>query len=207
MLLRAHLDRSPFVAILRGVTPPEAAAIAVALRDAGLRIAEVPLNVPSALESIKAMVDAVGETMLVGAGTVLAERDVEAVVRVGGRLIVSPNTDARVIRMTRALELVSIPGAVTPTECLAALDAGADALKLFPGELVPPPALRGLRTVVPDGTMFIPTGGITHDALKAYKAAGASGFGVATGFYTRGLTADQVHARALAYMKAWDALP
>jgi 2-keto-3-deoxy-6-phosphogluconate aldolase len=133
----------PLVAILRGITPAEVVEVGGALIDAGLRIVEVPLNSPEPLESIARLVAAYGEHALIGAGTVLDVAAVDAVAATGARLIVSPNTDVEVIRRSKALGLASLPGMFTPTEAFAGLRAGADALKLFPGEATTPQASRG----------------------------------------------------------------
>lgn len=192
MSLRDYLGRSPYVAILRGVTPAEAADIGRALRDAGITVAEIPLNVPDALESIRALAAAVGDTMLVGAGTVLGERDVDFVVRAGGRLIVSPNMNAQIVKKARAAGAFALPGALTPTECMQAVDAGADGIKLFPSQMIPPAALAQMRLVLPSSIPLVPTGGITAKLVKTYLSAGANGFGIGSAFYRPGLTAAEV---------------
>ena len=120
------------IAILRGVQPDEAVDICAAIIDAGIRNIEVPLNSPDPLDSIGRMADAFGDQAVIGAGTVLTTSDVAGVVSVGGRMIVSPDTNAEVIMATKASGLASYPGVLTPTECFAALRTGADGLKIFP---------------------------------------------------------------------------
>ena len=133
------------IAILRGITPDEAVPVLELLIETGITTIEVPLNSPEPLISIRRMVKAAGDRATIGAGTVLTADEVEAVAAVGGKIIVSPNTDARVIRATRAAGLQSWPGAMTPSECFAALEAGATGVKLYPADLIGPKGLKALR--------------------------------------------------------------
>jgi 2-dehydro-3-deoxyphosphogalactonate aldolase len=132
--------------------------------------------------------------------------EVKAVADAGGRLIVSPNADAAVIMATKARGLISAPGIATPSEGFAALHAGADMLKLFPGELVTPPVLKAMRAVFPASTLMVPVGGISPATMPAYLAAGASGFGIGSMLYTPGLSAAEVRKRARSLAAAWRAL-
>ena len=122
------LDACPLLAILRGITTEEIPAVCDVLHESGIRIMEVPLNSPNALESIKAAVRHCGDRMMIGGGTVLTTADAEGVCEAGGTFVVSPNTSADVIRRTKELGMVSMPGFFTPTEAFAALAAGADYL-------------------------------------------------------------------------------
>jgi 2-dehydro-3-deoxyphosphogalactonate aldolase len=204
-VIQKYLERMPLVAILRGITPDEVADIGNALVEAGFAIIEVPLNSPMPLESIARLRAAVGEDVLVGAGTVTTTSQVRDVANAGGGLIVSPNYDAEVIYATTDAGLASMPGVATPTEAFAALVSGADALKLFPAELLTPPVVRALRSVLPDDVPLLPVGGITTDKMKDYAAAGATGFGLGSALYKRGDTAAQVSAKAQAFVTAWRA--
>ena len=201
--MRAHLAELPLIAILRGITPDEAVPVGLALAEAGFRIIEVPLNSPQPLRSIELLARALGSRCLVGAGTVMSAAQVAAVEQAGGRLIVMPHGDPAVIRAAKSQGLLCAPGVATPTEGFAALAAGADALKLFPAELLSPPVLKALRAVFPSDTLFLPVGGITPQNLAAYAAAGASGFGLGSALYKPGLAIGQVQANARAFVEAW----
>lgn len=192
------------IAILRGLTPPEATAIGAALIDAGITRIEVPLNSPDPHDSIAALARAFGDRAQIGAGTVLRAAQVTQVAAAGGRLIVSPNTDAAVIAATKAQGLLSFPGVMTPTECLAALAAGADGLKLFPADLIGPGGLRALRAVLPPASAVYAVGGVGPDAFAAWRAAGATGFGLGGALFAPGMTVDDVATRARAIVAAWD---
>jgi 2-dehydro-3-deoxyphosphogalactonate aldolase len=202
-VIDSYLDRLPLVAILRGITPDDAVAIGATLVDAGFAIVEVPLNSPSPLESIQRLAEAFGDRVLIGAGTVTSAAQVEEVQRAGGRLIVSPHLDVAVVRSAKAAGLACIPGIATPSEGFVALANDADALKLFPAELLTPAVLRAFRSVFPANTTFLPVGGITPDAIPAYAAAGAAGFGLGSALYRPGDLAPVVGERAREFVRVW----
>ena len=198
----AAMETLPLVAILRGLRPEEAAAMGKSLVDGGFRIIEVPLNSPQPLQSI-ATLAAQFPQALVGAGTVLTVQDVADVKAAGGQLVVAPNFSDQVVREAVRLGMVCLPGVLTATEAFAALDAGAAGLKLFPAEMIPPAAVKALRAVLSESVALLPVGGITPRNMAAYRAAGASGFGIGSALYKQGLDAGQVAANARDFAAAW----
>lgn len=192
----------PLVAVLRGLTPDEAAPIGDALVEAGFTLLEVPLNSPDPLASIAAMAKRYAGRAIVGAGTVLSPQDVAAVANAGGALIVSPNTDPAVIRASVERGLISLPGYFTPSEAFAALHAGAHGLKLFPAEGAAPAFLKAQRAVLPKTTKVLAVGGITPDTMPQWHAAGADGFGLGSNLYRAGKSAADVARDAAAFVQA-----
>lgn len=196
----------PLIAILRGIDPDEATDIARALVDAGITRIEVPLNSPSPMISIARMVEAFGDTAQIGAGTVLTTDDVAQVAKAGGTLIVSPNCDTDVIRATKANDLQSFPGVLTPSECFAALQAGADGLKVFPAFQMGIEGLKAVRAVLPVETEIYMVGGVGPDTFAEWRRAGASGFGLGSWLYKPGDDVGGVASRAAEAVAAWQAI-
>jgi 2-dehydro-3-deoxyphosphogalactonate aldolase len=196
------LAACPLVAILRGVKPDECLDIGRALLDAGFGIIEVPLNSPEPFESIALLARELGERTLIGAGTVTSPQQVDEVAQAGGRLIVMPHADAKVVVEAKALRLTALPGFATPTEAFAMLEAGADGLKLFPAEANPPKVLKALRAVLPRAVPIIPVGSIGVDNMGEYWAAGANGFGLGSALYKPGTTPEQVSKSAAKFRAA-----
>jgi 2-dehydro-3-deoxyphosphogalactonate aldolase len=199
----AALAALPLVAILRGITPQEVDPVGAALVDAGFRLIEVPLNSPVPFDSIARLRRSLPDDVLVGAGTVLDVRDVEALVAAGGELVVMPHADVAVVRAAKAANLMCIPGVATPTEAFAALAAGADALKVFPAEMLTPPVVKALRAVLPKTVRLLAVGGITPENIAAFAAAGADGFGLGSALYSAGTPAAEVRQRAERFIDAW----
>jgi 2-dehydro-3-deoxyphosphogalactonate aldolase len=193
------------VAILRGVTPDEAVAVAEAIFDAGFDAVEVPYNSPDPLESIRRIRAAGPADRRVGAGTVLSPDDVRRAADAGASLIVSPNTRPDVVAETVRLGLESYPGAATPTEAFTALDAGAGAIKLFPSSAVGIDGLRAWASVLPGGTALVPVGGVDAGNLADWAHAGAAGAGLGTSLYRPGDNPDVVGTRAAELVRIWSA--
>lgn len=197
-----RLAAMPVVAILRGVQPDEVEGIAGAIIAAGVTIIEVPLNSPDPFASIERMAKRFEGQAIVGAGTVLSVADVERCAAAGAQLIVSPNMQPDVIKATIAAGMLSAPGCLTPTEAFAALDAGAHAVKLFPGELVTPAVVKAMRAVLPKSATVLVVGGVTVENAAAFRAAGADGFGVGGSIYKAGTIATEAGANAAAFTAA-----
>lgn len=200
--LAQAMGQLPLIAILRGLTPAEAPAVGQALVDSGFAMIEVPLNSPEPLHSIAALTAQCPQA-LIGAGTVLSVQQVQEVHAAGGRLVVAPNFNPAVVEQALALGMWVLPGVATPSEAFAALEAGAHGLKLFPAEMISPATVKALRAVLPQGAALLPVGGITPDNMAAYRAAGASGFGLGSALYAPGRTAHDVQQAAQRFVLAW----
>jgi 2-dehydro-3-deoxyphosphogalactonate aldolase len=196
------LQKSPLIAILRGVRPHEVCEIAAAIIDAGILIIEVPLNSPEPFDSIRRAASAFGSRALVGAGTVLRPEDAVAVHAAGGALVVTPHADAAVVARTRELGMIAVPGFFSPTEAFHMIELGAAGLKLFPAEAASPRVLRSLRAVLPRTVPILPVGGIDAATIGGWLEAGADGFGIGSALYKPGLDSKEVAERARALMAA-----
>jgi len=200
-LLHRYLDECPLIAIIRGVRPDEAEAIGNAIYEGGIRIIEVPLNSPEPLKSIELLAQKFGERMLVGAGTVLDPTDVGRVREVGGRIIVSPDTNPEVISAAASAGLVSSPGYFTPSEAFVAIRAGATSLKLFPAEGATPAVLKAHLAVIPREVPILIVGGVQPDNMRPWLDAGAVGFGLGGGLYKPGQSPAETLDKARAYVR------
>ncbi len=193
------------IAILRGIEPADAIAICQALISAGITKIEVPLNSPDALQSISLMVQRFAGQAIFGAGTVLNPEQVSAVASTGASMIVSPNYNQAVIHKSKSLGMLSYPGVLTPSECFAAIDAGADGLKIFPASIIGPEGLAAMSVVLPKSVPIFTVGGANADNFSQWMAAGAQGFGIGSALYRPGDSAEQVHASAAKMVLAYDA--
>jgi 2-dehydro-3-deoxyphosphogalactonate aldolase len=205
MTLARVIETMPLVAILRGLTPAEAVPVATALRRSGIVCLEVPLNSPQPFDSIAAIHATFGGDLLIGAGTVLTVEEVDEAAAAGAQFIVSPNTDADVIKATKARDLASVPGFFTPTEALVAAKAGADALKLFPADGASPAHLKAMLAVLPRGLPVLAVGGVSESSMADWIAAGAAGFGIGGALYKPGDTPADVETKANALVAAFKA--
>ncbi|MDR3436574.1 2-dehydro-3-deoxy-6-phosphogalactonate aldolase [Telmatospirillum sp.] len=203
MNIRAHLERFPFIGILRGVAPDDVVPIGRALAAEGFTVLEVPLNSPNPFDSIRRLHDALGSSCLIGAGTVMTPEQVSKVAAAGGRLIVMPHSDPLVVRAAKAAGLICLPGVATPTEGFAALANGADGLKLFPAEQFGPKVVKAWRAVFPKETLLLPVGGVTPANIGDFASAGANGFGLGSALYAPGIDAQEASRRARAFADAW----
>ena len=199
------LARFPLIAILRGVRPTEVVPLGETLVAAGFKIIEVPLNSPDPFESIARLARALPE-VLVGAGTVTTPEDADRVREAGGGIVLMPHGDGAVVRQAKAIGLACVPGVATPTEAYAALANGADALKVFPAEALPPAIVKAWRAILPPRTALLPVGGIVPASLRPFKEAGAAGFGLGSALYKPGMAPDALAATAQAFAEAVRAL-
>jgi 2-dehydro-3-deoxyphosphogalactonate aldolase len=198
--LAAAFGMCPLIAILRGVTPADAADHGRALYDAGFRIIEVPLNSPQPFDSIAAIRQALPADVIVGAGTVLQAKFVDDVKAAGGELIVMPHSDGEVVRAAKAQGLACAPGVATPNEAFLALKNGADVLKMFPAEQLGAHIVKAWRAVIAARVPLVPVGGITPDNMGPFLSAGANGFGLGSALYKPGQAAAVTSTHAKAYI-------
>jgi 2-dehydro-3-deoxyphosphogalactonate aldolase len=197
-------ERRALVAILRGIRPSEVAAMTEMLIDEGITSIEVPLNSPEPFQSIETALAIAGDRALVGAGTVLTVEDVERLHDIGGRLVVSPNTDPEVIRRSVALDMISMPGVFTPSEALLAYKCGASALKFFPASALGVSGIAAIKAILPKGAVVCAVGGVSDATLADYFKIGVRAFGLVTGLYRPGDAVDTVRARARKTVEAYD---
>jgi 2-dehydro-3-deoxyphosphogalactonate aldolase len=193
------------IGILRGVRPEECEAIVERIIAAGITTIEVPLNSPQPFDSIARVVKAFGDAATIGAGTVLSDAEVRQAAEAGSRIIVSPNYNESVVRQTKKLGLESWPGVLTPSECFAALGAGADGLKLFPCSVLGPAGVQALRAVLPAGVRLYAVGGAGPANFAQWRAGGIEGFGIGSVLYKPGDSPAKVEAAARDIVRAYDA--
>jgi 2-dehydro-3-deoxyphosphogalactonate aldolase len=192
------------IAILRGIAPEDAKAVGEALIETGITTIEIPLNSPRPLESIALLAKAFGSVATIGAGTVLSVQDVRQIASAGGSIVVSPSFDAEVVQETKSLNMASWPGVLSPTECFAALKAGADGLKIFPCSVLGPSGVKAIRAVLPPETSVYAVGGAGPTNFADWIAAGVNGFGIGTALYQPGHSVAQVRQAAADIVRAYD---
>lgn len=206
MKQRFTLDKHlPLIAIIRGVLPSECVSVAKVLVEEGFTMIEVPLNSPDALESIRLLVNEFGEDYLIGAGTVTTPEKAQSVIETGANLVVTPNANEQVIKMSVEAGCATFPGVVTPTEAFSALAAGATGLKLFPVSMLGLDGYKALNSVLPPETLCYPVGGIepTVESMLPYVKIGAAGFGLGSALYTPAMSIEQVRENARSYVKSF----
>jgi 2-dehydro-3-deoxyphosphogalactonate aldolase len=199
------LKRS-LVAILRGVQPNEIEGIAAALIEEGFEAVEIPLSSPDPFTSIETAAKIAPGSVLIGAGTVLTEADVDRLNDSGGRLFISPNVNPPVIVRAATHGMVTMPGIFTPTEALAAVAAGASGLKFFPASVLGPSGIKAIRAVLPPEIEVGAVGGVSEKDFAAYAATGIRTFGMGSSLYAPGMDASEVRKRAKATITAYDAV-
>ena len=194
------------IAILRGITTAEVEIVGQALFDAGIRVAEIPLNSPDPFTSIQKMSVAFKGKLIVGAGTVLSAEDVNLLKSHGGEISVSPDCNETVIARARELGVEPLPGVFTPTEAFTAIRAGASHLKLFPAEAASPIKVKAWRAVLPKHVRIYAVGGITPSNMQSWIDAGVAGFGIGSNIYKQGFTPADVAKAANEFVTAWRVL-
>jgi 2-dehydro-3-deoxyphosphogalactonate aldolase len=197
------LESLPLIAILRGVQPSEVIDIGTALVDCGFQIFEIPLTSPEALQSVAYLAGAIGDHAIVGAGTVTRVSEVDQLKLVGCKLCISPHTDVDLIRHAKSTGMIVAAGVFASKEALAAIEAGADVLKLVTAKVVGPGRVRALRTALPAGVPIFPVGGITAWNMEAYLGAGARGFGLGGALYVPGDSVQAVLEKARWFVRAY----
>jgi 2-dehydro-3-deoxyphosphogalactonate aldolase len=202
MTLEEALAVSPMVAILRGVKPDEVVDVSQALYEAGIRGIEVPFNSPDPLVSIERLSKAFGDKLVSGAGTVLTPEQVQQVADVGGKIIVSPNTNQAVIRKTVELGLYPAPGFATMSEAFSAIEAGAIHLKLFPAVTYGTGHVRQMKAVLPKNVTVWAVGGVGAADMADWWAAGCGAFGIGGEIYKIGQTAEDSFRKAKILVEA-----
>lgn len=192
------------IAILRGIRPSEAGDVAQVLFDAGFEAIEVPLNSPEPFKSIEIIASRAPARMLIGAGTVLETAQVEQLRSAGGCLVVSPNVDTSIIRTAGAMGMLTMPGVFTATEALAAVKAGASALKFFPASVLGPDGIGAIMAVLPEETSVAAVGGVADSDFVAYSERGINIFGLGSSIYKPGMRADEVAQKAQTAVTTYD---
>lgn len=204
MTIKTYLDKFPFISINRGMLPDQAVEFGKILLASDFSIIETPLNSPNPFDTIQRMASEFGSDALIGAGTVTTINQVDQVKNAGGNLIVSPNCNTEVIRRTKQLGMVSLPGIISPSEAFQAIEAGADGLKLFPFEMITVNGLKALKAVLPPNVLLLPVGGIDSFNWQSLFLAGACGFGIGSSLFKPGISLDNFQQNTLAFKSSWE---
>lgn len=197
------LQRS-LVAIIRGIRNDEVEPVLEALIIEGFEVIEIPLNSPDPWVSIEKAVKLFGDKVLIGAGTVLATADAQRLADIGGRIMVSPNTDAEVIRHAASCGLITMPGCYTASEALLAIRSGASALKFFPAGSLGASGIAAIKTILPENAVIGAVGGVSDQNFGEYARAGIRTFGIGSSLYKPGDSAETVRAKARLTITAYD---
>jgi len=201
-VLERYIDKHPVIAILRGITPKDVVEIAQCLYAHGIRVIEVPLNSPQAIESIEKLVTALPRDCLIGAGTVYSIEQVTQIENVGGKLIVSPHCDPKLLQYCQSKNLHVIAGVATPTEAVIAYQAGAKWLKLFPAQTYRFDHVTALKSVLPKDAHVIPVGGVSKGNALQWLSSGASALGLGNSLYQKNDSLDEVNGKVIDLNKA-----
>ena len=196
------IEKHPLIAILRGIKPTEVVDVAEILIEKDFKIIEIPLNSPDPIRSIELLTHYFENHAIIGAGTVVDEASIRSIAEAGAKLVVMPNGNGIVVKAAKDRGLIAIPGIATPTEAFAMIEAGADALKLFPAEGIPPSVLKAMKAVLPSTVPILPVGGITPEKMNDYLKAGAIGFGLGSALYKPGMTLRDIRKNAEAFNQA-----
>ena len=196
------IEKHPLIAILRGIKPTEVVDVAEILIEKDFKIIEIPLNSPDPIRSIELLTHYFENHAIIGAGTVLDEASIRSIAEAGAKLVVMPNGNGIVVKAAKDRGLIAIPGIATPSEAFAMIEAGADALKLFPAEGIPPSVLKAMKAVLPSAVPILPVGGITPEKMNDYLKAGAIGFGLGSALYKPGMTLRDIRKNAEAFNQA-----
>ncbi|WP_111977177.1 2-dehydro-3-deoxy-6-phosphogalactonate aldolase [Algibacillus agarilyticus] len=199
-------EQLPLIAIIRGVLPDDVIRIAQLLIDEGFTMIEVPLNSPDALVSIRRLVEHFGDKFYIGAGTITTPEQAKDVIATGANLVVTPNMNVDVIKLSVEAGCATFPGVVTPTEAFAALAAGATGLKIFPVTALGVDGFKALMSVLPKGTNCFPVGGINAsvESMKTYTKIGAQGFGLGSALYTPAMSDADISAVAKQFVESFN---
>ena len=196
------IEKHPLIAILRGIKPTEVVDVAEILIEKDFKIIEIPLNSPDPIRSIELLTHYFENHAIIGAGTVVDEASIRSIAEAGAKLVVMPNGNGIVVKAAKDRGLIAIPGIATPSEAFAMIEAGADALKLFPAEGIPPSVLKAMKAVLPSTVPILPVGGITPEKMNDYLKAGAIGFGLGSALYKPGMTLRDIRKNAEAFNQA-----